>query len=284
MNTRPYILIPIIAIGVLCIPLVLSSVNVISLYLDDKLVGSTYKYPTTNSYMTSYYCTETHVSENTFLFDEMWFTHQNYLQAIWRKINTTHYSLNLSMESRNRQPDGWWLWGADNTFEIQGNVTFKDITYPISDNFYSLDGIFITYFTLEQGEKCPILLDLQCDNTHNSDTGDVTVSEQVTTKLTISDPTHNDFTQGLYLAILAVSIITIIALVIATGIFVYREKKKDIKQYRSHVSPQMGSYLTPESSQTINQIPPSSEIQTCSQCGSKISPGASFCTNCGYKC
>ena len=79
------------------------------------------------------------------------------------------------------------------------------------------------YFTLEELEKLVVNIDLEISNTHNSDSGDITVYGNKNYNITLLDPSSNDSLSILYIILTFIGICSTVGLLIPTIIIMKRE-------------------------------------------------------------
>ena len=100
------------------------------------------------------------------------------------------------------------------------SLTINDETSQLNQtNIDTEDTSVIAYFHLEDMEKLTVSVDIECKNTHNSDSGDVSVYCEKQYDIIISDPTHNDELASLLLILTAAGALSIAGLIVPIIIF-----------------------------------------------------------------
>jgi len=207
-----------VLLGVISVPiiiLIISISNTTTLAAEDAAVQKT----VVNDF--EYYFDDEYVCSNTFTFDSVTFTHKNYAEIQWVSYNATHYQLNISCTTKERTPSGYMLIFASNRFSYNLSVTIGTEVFTVNKtNVDSYDTFVITYITLENMQKLTINVDIELKNTHNSDSGDVSVYGNKQFDVVVSDPAHNDDLASMLSILTVVSILSIIGLAITSGILV----------------------------------------------------------------
>ncbi len=217
----------ILLLAIMIVPIVVLIIgvsNLTALGNDDLLVDSQYDYTESGEQILEYYYIETYICDNTYTFDSVTFTHKNYAKLQWNPYNSTHYQLNISMISQDRTPSGYILFGATNHFDVNVTVQSEEInTYLALIGIYGSTSYLLSYFRLEELEQLVVNINIEMSNTHNSDSGDITVYGHKKYDITILDPAHNDGLNFLFLMLMVAGIISTVGLVIPVIIIMTRE-------------------------------------------------------------
>lgn len=215
-----------ILLGTISVPIIISIISInssISITNEDATIQKyTESYGSNGeSYTREYYYEDEYLCSNTYPFDSVTFTQKNYAKIQWVSFNATHYQLNISLSSKERTPSGYILIFESNRFSYNLSVTIDTDVFTVNKtNVDSRDSFVITYITLENMEKLTINIDLECSNTHNSDSGDKTVYSEKKFDVIVADPTHNDDLANMFTLLTGISILSILGLIVTMGILV----------------------------------------------------------------
>jgi hypothetical protein len=161
----------------------------------------------------------------TFVFDSVQFTNINHVYLGWRRLNNSdEYVLRIATGVEQRIPTGYILIGSVCKFSFIANITFNGNDYQVGgSNLDQDDSIFITNFTLNGNQKINTYVEIECNNTQNSDHGTIFESGETSFNTSVYDPIFNSF----YLLIDSIIILISIIGMIVGVVFLILTLKED---------------------------------------------------------